>query len=73
MKYISVEMVYPITTKAHPNGDKQVYITPEDIESHTPPKDMDNFYHFMTGQTRYMEGYYPGDVERWLNRLPNTD
>lgn len=68
-----VEEVYPITTKVHPDGNKQVYITPADIESHTPPKDMDSFYRFMTGQTMYMEGYYPGDVERWLNNQPKLD
>lgn len=73
MAYRKVETVYPITTKVHPDGSEQVYITPADIESHTPPKDMSSFHHAMTGQTMYMEGYYPGDVERWLNKLPNLD
>ena len=73
MAYRKVEEVYPITTKVHPDGNAEVYITPSDIESHTPPKDMDSFNRFMTGQTMYMEGYYPGDVEQWLNNRPNLD
>lgn len=70
---IPVDKVYPITTKVHPDGNVQTYITPADIESHTPPKDMASFNHFMRGQTMYMEGYYLGDVQRWLNNLPVID
>ena len=70
---IQVDKVYPITTKVHPDGNVQTYITPADIESHTPPKDMASFNRFMRGQTMHVEGYYPGDVELWLNNRPNLD
>lgn len=71
---IKVEDVYPITRRTEPGNDQEyVFITDEDLKNYTPPAKLDSLMEQLTGQTRYMWGTYPGDVERWLNKRPNTD
>ncbi len=70
---IKVESVYPITIKKFPDGSEVVYITGKDIKQYTQPVKLDSLNNFMSGQTVYIEGYYPSDVERWLNGMGNND
>lgn len=70
---IKVDSVYPITTRTEPDGHVYEFITDEDLKLYTPPIKLDSLYRFLEGQTRYMWGTYLGDVERWLNKLPNLD
>lgn len=71
---IKVEDVYPITRRKEPDNDQEyVFITDEDLKNYTPPAKLDSLMRQLTGQTRYMWGIYPGDVEAWLNKRPNTD
>lgn len=71
---IKVEDIYPITKRTHPHEEHEyVFITDDDIKEYTPPAYLSSLYDFLSGQTRYMWEIYPGDVERWLNRLPNLD
>lgn len=71
---IKVEDVYPITRRKEPgNEHEQVYISDEDLKNYTPPAKLDSLMHQLAGQTRYMQGTYPGDVEQWLNKRPNLD
>ena len=64
---IKVEDHYPITVRTTPDGQVHRYITDKDLKDYTKPKDLNNLYDFLYGQTRYIEGTYLGDVERWLN------
>lgn len=70
---IKVEDVYPITVRTMPDGYKQEFITDKDLEDFTIPAKLDSLYDFLNGQTRYIEGIYSHDVERWLNNKPNLD
>lgn len=70
---IKVEEVYPITTRKLPDGTEMVFITDQDLKDYTIPAKWDDLQRELTGQTRYMQGTYPGDVERWLNKLPVID
>lgn len=68
-----VEDYYPITTRVTPEGNEQKFITSEDLKNYTKPKDLDSLYDYLQGSTRYVEGVYLSDVERWLNNKPNLD
>lgn len=68
-----VEDNYPITKKTYPNGEVKEYVSEDDIVAFTPPYQLESLHHFMRGQTMYVEGYYPDDIERWLNNQPNID
>lgn len=71
---IKVEDVYPITRRKQPDSEhEQVFITDEDLKEYTPPVKWDSLQRQLTGQTRYIWGTYPGDVEAWLNSKPNLD
>lgn len=63
-----VEDYYPITTRRTPEGDEMVFITNKDLKDYTKPEDYQSLSDFLFGQTRYIEGVYHYDVERWLNR-----
>lgn len=63
-----VEDYYPITTRTTPEGDEMKFITDEDLKNYTQPKDLESLYDFLEGSTRYIEGTYLSDVERWLNK-----
>lgn len=68
-----VEDYYPITTRVTPEGDKQVFITDEDLRNYTRPADMNSLMDYLKGSTRSIEGTYLVDVEGWLNSKPNLD
>lgn len=71
---IKVEDVYPITRRKEPGSEHEyVFITDDDLKQYTPPVKIDSLNRFLTGQTRYMWGTYPHDVEQWLNNQPNLD
>ena len=71
---IKVEDVYPITRRTEPGTDHEyVFITDEDLKQYTPPVKFDSLKNQLAGQTQYMWGTYPGDVEAWLNKRPNLD
>lgn len=71
---IKVESIYPITTITYPNGGELIrLILDTHLEQYTSPIKMPSLQHELRGQTRSMEGVYAGDVERWLNKLPNND
>ena len=70
---IKVENFYPITTVTFPGGRVQEFITYQHLKEYTRPVDMDNFDEFMAGQTRYPEGFYVGDVRKWLSQLPSPN
>ena len=69
-----VEDYYPITRRTLPGDEHEmVFITDEDLKYFTRPADYDSLMRQLAGQTRYLQGTYPGDVERWLNNRPNLD
>lgn len=69
-----VEDYYPITTIKYPDHEgKHVVILDQHLKQYTPPARMSSLEHQLTGQTRALEGVYPGDVELWLNNRPNSD
>lgn len=69
-----VNDVYPITTKTYQDGAVSMkFITDADLKNFTDPKRLKDLNDFLMGQTRAIEGVYAGDVERWLNSLPNND
>lgn len=71
---IKVEDVYPITRRKEPGVEQEfVFITDADLKDYTPPVKYDSLMRQLTGQTRYMWGTYPGDVQAWLNNQPNLD
>ena len=73
MTYRKASEVYPITTIKYPNGREIEVIMDEHIEDYTAPVELSSFEDWMYGQTRIPEGYYVGDVEGWLNKIPVTD
>jgi hypothetical protein len=58
---------YPITVRTLPNGEKQEFITSEDLKDYTIPAEWGSLCDYLTGSTRYLQGIYPYDVEGWLN------
>lgn len=68
-----VEDYYPITTRKTPDGDVQEFITRDDLEQYTTPKDFESLTDYLMGSTMYIQGHYLSDVENWLNRRPNLD
>ena len=74
MATIKVEDVYPITRRTEPGSDHEyVFVTDDDLVKYTPPVKLDELHNFLNGQTRYMWGTYPSDLEAWLNKKPNLD
>ncbi len=66
--------IYPITTIKYPDHDQDlVVILDKHLKDYTPPYKMGELEFALRGQTRAMEGVYPGDVEGWLNKLPVLD
>jgi len=72
MARIKVEDVYPITTRTY-SGTSYSFITSDDLKGYTIPAELDSLYRFLDGQTSYLWGTYPDDVERWLNRNKGVD
>ena len=70
MARIKAEDVYPITRRSEPGhlGENMTYISDEDLRNYTIPAELYSLYDFLSGQTRYLQGVYTYDVERWLNR-----
>jgi hypothetical protein len=68
-----VEETYPITRVTYPDGQEKVYVSLEDVQNYTPPYLMPSLNNFMNGQTAYIEGYFPDDIEGWLNHEPVID
>lgn len=66
-KRIRVEDVYPVTTIKYPDRRGELTVVMyEHIKDYTPPVKMRALEEFMKGQTAVSEGYYYGDVEKWL-------
>lgn len=71
-----VEDYYPITTRVDKTGAEtltQKFITVEDLKNYTKPAEYASLVDYLVGSTRYLEGVYIHDVERWLNNMPNLD
>ena len=64
---VKVEEIYPITTVTYPGGAKISTVQIKHMEQYTAPIELQKFDNFMRGQTMCEDGYYTGDVERWLN------
>lgn len=65
---MKAEDIYPITTVTYPGGDtEEIYISEYHMEQYTPPIEYRAFLDFMRGQTRHINGFYIGDVEKWLS------
>lgn len=71
---IRVEDKYPIAKIHYPDHDGVVtVILDHHLKDYTPPVKWEDLCHELAGQTRALEGVYPGDVERWLNKQPVID
>ena len=68
-----VQDYYPITTIKYQDGNEMECVIYAHVEQWTPPILMSSLQRFMEGQTSCMEGYYPCDIEKWLNGIPNSD
>jgi len=68
-----VEEVYPITTIDYPDGSQMQTVQFKHMDQYTAPISLEAFKHWMGGQTVCEDGYYLGDVERWLNNQKVVD
>lgn len=72
-EHIKVTDVYPITTIRYPNGAVVSGVMDVHLQQYTAPVRLPELEQELVGQTRGEAGAYPGDVERWLNKLPVVD
>lgn len=63
---MKAENIYPITTVTWPDGSVTEYISTQHMELYTPPIKFREFMQWMEGQTCAADGFFVGDVEKWL-------